>query len=227
MPSGARSNVVESWMAGPHRPRHRIGRRPRVDGQGFEVQRLAPFHDRVYGNGITRRGRARLQGAGLCHTVAPMTLTRREALQLGAAAALAPVQSLAAQTTSAPPATPRIRVAVSTYSYWHFEPVKYPIEKVIDDAAAMGFDGVEILHRQMESETPAYVSGLRQRAFRNGLDLVMLSIHQDFVSPDAAERKKDVDHTDPLHPARQRARHPRHPPQLRAAGTRSSPSTTS
>ena len=47
----------------------------------------------------------------------------------------------------------------------------------------------------MESETPAYVSGLRQRAFRNGLDLVMLSIHQDFVVPDAAERKKDIDHT--------------------------------
>ena len=131
-----------------------------------------------------------------------MTFTRREALQLGAAAALAPVAPLAAQTPAstpvagaAPAAPPRIRVAVSTYSYWHFEPVKYPIEKVIDDAAAMGFDGVEILHRQMESETPAYVSGLRRAAFQRGLDLVMLSIHQDFVSPDAAERKKDIDHT--------------------------------
>jgi L-ribulose-5-phosphate 3-epimerase len=128
-----------------------------------------------------------------------MTLTRREALQIGAAAALAPVLPLAAQTPAPAPAggaaPPRIRVAVSTYSYWHFEPVKYPIDKVIDDAAANGFDGVEILHRQMESETPAYVRGLRQRAFRNGLDLVMLSIHQDFVSPDAAERKKDIEHT--------------------------------
>ena len=128
-----------------------------------------------------------------------MTFTRREALQIGAAAALAPVAPRAAETPAATRAAgaapPRIRVAVSTYSYWHFEPVKYPIEKVIDDAAAMGFDGVEILHRQMESETPAYVSGLRQRAFRNGLDLVMLSIHQDFVDPDPAQRKKDIDHT--------------------------------
>src|SRR4029450_6195837 len=32
-------------------------------------------------------------------------------------------------------------------------------------------------------------------AFRAGLDLVMLSIHQDFVSPDAAERQAAVDHT--------------------------------
>jgi sugar phosphate isomerase/epimerase len=47
----------------------------------------------------------------------------------------------------------------------------------------------------MENETPAYVSGLKKAAFRNGLDLVMLSIHQDFVDPDPALRKKDVDHT--------------------------------
>ena len=34
-----------------------------------------------------------------------------------------------------------IRLAVSTYSYWHFDPVKYPIEKVIEHAqtwASMG-----------------------------------------------------------------------------------------
>jgi sugar phosphate isomerase/epimerase len=125
-----------------------------------------------------------------------MTMTRRQALQIGAAAAIAPVRSLDAQpgpTTSAAPS--RIRLAVSTYSYWHFQPEKYPVERVIDDAAALGFDGVEILHRQMESESPAYVMGLKKAAFRNGLDLVMLSIHQDFVSPDAAERKKDIDHT--------------------------------
>ena len=40
----------------------------------------------------------------------------------------------------------RIRLAVSTYSYWHFKPEKYPIEKVIEDAARLGFDGVEVLH---------------------------------------------------------------------------------
>jgi sugar phosphate isomerase/epimerase len=84
---------------------------------------------------------------------------------------------------------------VSTYSYWHFTPEKYPIEKVIEQAAALGFEGVEILHRQMADETPAYVNGLKKAAFRNGLSLPMLSIHQDFVSPDAAERRKQVDHT--------------------------------
>lgn len=89
----------------------------------------------------------------------------------------------------------RIPLAVSTYSYWHFRAPKYPIEKVIDDAARIGFDGVEILHRQMENETPAYVNGLKKRAFEKGLSFPMLSIHQDFVYPEKAERQKHIDHT--------------------------------
>jgi hypothetical protein len=30
---------------------------------------------------------------------------------------------------------------------------------VIEHAASLGFEGVEILHRQMTDETPAYVNG--------------------------------------------------------------------
>jgi sugar phosphate isomerase/epimerase len=47
----------------------------------------------------------------------------------------------------------------------------------------------------MDGETPAYVNSLKQAAFKHGLSLPMLSIHQDFVSPDAAERQAAVDHT--------------------------------
>jgi sugar phosphate isomerase/epimerase len=117
-------------------------------------------------------------------------------LQLGAAAAAAPAAVLDARDAAGPPGTrPRIQLAVSTYSYWHFKPEKYPIEAVIEHAAGIGFDGVEILHGQMKDESPEYVNGLKQAAFRHGLALPMLSIHQDFVSPDPAERKKNVDHT--------------------------------
>jgi sugar phosphate isomerase/epimerase len=89
----------------------------------------------------------------------------------------------------------RIRIGVSTYSYWHFDKVKYPIEKVIENAGRLGFDGVEILHRQMESEDRKYVNNLKRIAFSLGLDLFFLSIHQNFVSPDAAKRKENIDHT--------------------------------
>jgi len=115
----------------------------------------------------------------------------------GAGAALAPLLTLNGRSaaSAAQAAKPNIRLAVSTYSYWHFTPEKYPIENVIDNAAAMGFDGVEILHRQMKNETQGYVNGLKRAAFRNGLSFPMLSIHQDFVDPDPAKRQAAIDHT--------------------------------
>ncbi len=123
-----------------------------------------------------------------------MAVTRRDALRLGAAAALVPSAARAAEEST--PARPsHVALAVSTYSYWHFKTEKYPIEKVIANAASLGFEGVEVLHRQMTDETPAYVNGLKRAAFRNGLALPMLSIHQDFVDPDPAARQKDVEHT--------------------------------
>lgn len=126
-----------------------------------------------------------------------MTLTRRALLGTGLSllpASLVDRRALAAQPAASPTAG-RVRLAVSTYSYWHFRGERYPVEKVIEDAARLGFDGVEILHRQMTDESRPYVNRLKQLAFDNGLALVMLSIHQDFVSPDAAERQKAIDHT--------------------------------
>ena len=124
--------------------------------------------------------------------------TRRALLKAGGGALVTPF--VAARPAAAGQATSsiaprRIKIAVSTYSYWHFRTDKYPIEKVIEDAARLGFDGVEILHRQMTDESPAYVNKLKQLAFKNGLALPMLSIHQDFISDKAEERRKDVEHT--------------------------------
>jgi L-ribulose-5-phosphate 3-epimerase len=118
------------------------------------------------------------------------SVSRRQVFAAAGAACALPLPALAA-----PYKPGAVRLAVSSYSYWHFQGERYPIEKVIEDAARTGFDGVEILHRQMSGEDQAYVNRLRQLAFRNGLALPMLSIHQDFVFPDAAERKKHVDHT--------------------------------
>ena len=50
-------------------------------------------------------------------------------------------------------------IGVSTYSFWRFDGPKenYPIEMCINEAAKMGFDGVELLHIQMTSEEPGYL----------------------------------------------------------------------
>lgn len=88
------------------------------------------------------------------------------------------------------------RIAVSTYSFWQFRnSALRNIETCIDLAADMGFDGVEILHRQMENEEAGYLQRLKQRAFRHGLPLCGFSTHQGFLSPDESVRQKNIDHT--------------------------------
>jgi len=88
-------------------------------------------------------------------------------------------------------------IGVSTYSYWRFNGPKedFPIEDCIDQAAEMGFDGVEILHIQMNSEENEYLQFLKRRAFERGLDLMGFSTHQGFVDPDADERRENVERT--------------------------------
>jgi sugar phosphate isomerase/epimerase len=78
-----------------------------------------------------------------------------------------------------------------------------PIETVIEKAADLGVSGVDILHRQMDipeqapldAEARAYLRRLKRHAFRNGVDLICLSTHQTFVSPDPAVVTRNVEHT--------------------------------
>jgi sugar phosphate isomerase/epimerase len=95
----------------------------------------------------------------------------------------------------APVSKSRVKLSVSSYSYWHFKGEKFPIEKVIDEAARIGVEGIDILHRQMEGEDNAYVQKLKRHAFVNGITFTCLSIHQSFVSPDKEFLKKEIDHT--------------------------------
>lgn len=87
-------------------------------------------------------------------------------------------------------------IAVSTYSFWRFKRnLKLPIETCIEEAARMGFNGVEILHRQMEGESNDYLQKLKRCAVINGIDLCGMSIHQRFLSPDKGYRRRNIDHT--------------------------------
>ena len=130
-----------------------------------------------------------------------MNLPRREFLTRCATAAgmVGLATTAGASSSKAAEKTDRRRgnpIAVSTYSYWRYrKDTKLSIEQCIDLAGQAGFDGVEILHIQMQSETNGYLQNLKRRALLNGLDLCGFSTHQDFVSPDRAERQQAVDHT--------------------------------
>ncbi len=86
-------------------------------------------------------------------------------------------------------------IGVSTYSFWQFNGRETPIEYCIEKAAEFGFDGVELLLIQMESEENNYLQKIKKRAFDSGLDLMGLSTHQSFVSPDPNERQENIELT--------------------------------
>ena len=75
---------------------------------------------------------------------------RRSFLTASAAAAAASLLGGARAAAATPANRGRTKLAVATYSYWHFKTAKVPVETVMDRAAELGAEGVDILHRQME-----------------------------------------------------------------------------
>jgi L-ribulose-5-phosphate 3-epimerase len=138
----------------------------------------------------------------------PLGVSRRTFLKTAAVSAcggaLGASLNAADEQTKATTATkPRVKFGIATYSYWHFRDPKISIETVIDKAGAIGVEGVDILHRQMDipehepltANHRTYLQSLKRRAFRNGVALVCLSTHQTFVTPDAQKLTDNVEHT--------------------------------
>lgn len=86
-------------------------------------------------------------------------------------------------------------IGVSTYSFWQFNGRETPIEYCINKASEFGFDGIEFLLIQMESEENRYLQRLKKLAFDAGLNIMGLSTHQSFVSPDYQKRRKNIELT--------------------------------
>ena len=124
-----------------------------------------------------------------------MTTSRRSFIRntVASAASVAVLPVLEGEETKPP--KPRMKLSISSYSYWHFKEKKFPIEAVIDEAAKLGVEGIDILHRQMDSEDKAYINKLKRHAFVNGIAFTCLSIHQGFVSPDKEVLRKEIEHT--------------------------------
>lgn len=116
---------------------------------------------------------------------------------LAASLALAGENRLSAGTSQPLKKSLRNKIGVSTYSFWQFNGPKEnsPIEKCIDLAAEMGFDGIEFLLMQMASEDNSYLQKLKRRAFHAGLDIMGFSTHQGFVYPDRNLRDDEINKT--------------------------------
>jgi L-ribulose-5-phosphate 3-epimerase len=133
-----------------------------------------------------------------------VNISRRNFLATASFAAAAPAIIVnPAQAASRIATKPRIKLGISSYSYWHFKSERVRIETVIEKSADLGVEGVDILHRQMDlpEKAPldaagrAHLHKLKRHAFRNGIDLICLSTHQTFVSPDPEVIDQNVEHT--------------------------------
>lgn len=106
---------------------------------------------------------------------------------------------------AAPPSTPPAAkgdgrranpIGISSYSFWGFQREDLrPLDVCIDHAARMGFDGLEILMRQLASTERGELMKIKRRAFLAGLPLMGYSTHQGFLSPDPEKRAAQVKHT--------------------------------
>ncbi len=123
-------------------------------------------------------------------------LTRRAFLTGSVAGAVLQAVPQPARSEAMRSESKRTRIAVASYSFWQFRHKELrDLETCIDLAAEWGFDGVELLHRQMQDESSGYLQRLKRRAFVNSLDLCGFSTHQGFLSPDKDKRRKNIEHT--------------------------------
>ena len=88
-------------------------------------------------------------------------------------------------------------IGVSTYSFWQFNGPKEdtPIEYCIEQAARMGFEGIELLLVQMVADDKPYLNKLKKQAFHAGLDLMGFSTHQGFLFPEKEKRDEEIKKT--------------------------------
>ncbi len=133
-------------------------------------------------------------------------LSRRNLLKAGGLAALGslihnPLQASGNRIPSVVKSVNKSRrpnpIGVSTYSFWQFNGPKEDVsmEYCLEKAAAMGFDGVELLLVQMTSEDNAYLQKIKRKALHGGLDLYGFSTHQGFLRPDKDYRRENIDKT--------------------------------
>jgi sugar phosphate isomerase/epimerase len=92
-----------------------------------------------------------------------------------------------------------VKLAISSYSFHRLRagseadrPVPDLLD-VVERTAALGCDGVELLGVHFRSTERSFLNELKRRALRAGVQLVAVSAHHDFVTPDREARRRQVE----------------------------------
>ena len=92
-----------------------------------------------------------------------------------------------------------MQLAISSYSFHRLnagpeagEPVPDLLD-VVDGAAALGCTGVELLGVHFPTTEREYLNRLKRRALKAGVQIVAVSAHHNFVTPDDARREQQAE----------------------------------
>ncbi|HIA17840.1 MAG TPA: sugar phosphate isomerase/epimerase [Planctomycetaceae bacterium] len=92
----------------------------------------------------------------------------------------------------------RFVFSLAAYSYRNLlkgKAAKLTLADFVDDCAAFQLDGTELTSYYFPQEiTTEYIYALKQRCFRQGLDISGTAVGNDFGHPDSAQRKGQITH---------------------------------
>jgi L-ribulose-5-phosphate 3-epimerase len=91
-----------------------------------------------------------------------------------------------------------MQLSISSYSFHRFGRgpeggARPSFPEMIEACARLGVDGIELLGLHFESTEREELAALKQCAFRNGIAIVAVSAHHNFVQPDAEKRREEID----------------------------------
>jgi len=91
-----------------------------------------------------------------------------------------------------------MQLAISSYSFHRFGrgpegDVRPSFPEMIEACARFGVDGIELLGLHFADTERKTLAALKQCALRNGVALVAVSAHHNFVQPDPEKRRQEID----------------------------------
>ena len=126
-------------------------------------------------------------------------IPRRKFLQAAGAAAIRagvalPASGAAASAPAESSTWPRLFAGCCAYSYRKYLQAKqWSMEDFILKGVELGLRGVDMTTYWFKSTEPAYLTGLRHLAFKNGLPFSGAAIGTNMCQPDAARRVAELD----------------------------------
>jgi len=91
-----------------------------------------------------------------------------------------------------------LKLAISSYSFHRFGEgpegkARPTFAAMIDRCARLGIDGLELLGVHFDSTDLPEIHALKQLAGQNGVQIVAVSAHHNFVTPDPVKRRQQID----------------------------------